>query len=359
MRRRGSGCLRRVWRACASVVSAAIKATSIAAPRIRAVGADMICNSAQSASTPLDPETERGQIHVERGAAQREPARRQIGRQPAGPMRRVDDRMREERHAEHRERVAGLALQRPGRGQRSPRSRSSDRRRSRPACARAAARPIHAPPTAAERDRHPMREAQLADQALGFGRIDPGEPPHEQRRARNSPAGRPPAGRGPFPSRFPTILPAMRAVDIIRKKRDGGELDAEAIRAFVAGATDGSWADYQLSRAADGDRAARHVAGRGRCRSPRRWSSRASGSILREFGGVAGRQALHRRRGRQAVAGHCAAGRGLRRDRADDVRPRARPHGRDARQTRSDSRVPHRACRSTKCARCCAGPAAC
>ena len=39
----------------------------------------------------------------------------------------------------------------------------------------------------------------------------------------------------------------MRAVDIIRQKRDGGELDAEAIRAFVRGSTDGSWTDYQLS----------------------------------------------------------------------------------------------------------------
>ena len=39
----------------------------------------------------------------------------------------------------------------------------------------------------------------------------------------------------------------MRAVDIIRRKRDGGELDADAIRAFVAGSTDGSWTDYQLS----------------------------------------------------------------------------------------------------------------
>ncbi len=39
----------------------------------------------------------------------------------------------------------------------------------------------------------------------------------------------------------------MRAVDVIRQKRDGGELTPDAIRAFVAGATDGSWPDYQLS----------------------------------------------------------------------------------------------------------------
>jgi pyrimidine-nucleoside phosphorylase len=39
----------------------------------------------------------------------------------------------------------------------------------------------------------------------------------------------------------------MRAVDLIRTKRDGGTLDADAIRAFVAGVTDGSWPDYQIS----------------------------------------------------------------------------------------------------------------
>jgi pyrimidine-nucleoside phosphorylase len=39
----------------------------------------------------------------------------------------------------------------------------------------------------------------------------------------------------------------MRAVDVIRRKRDGAALRADEIDAFVRGATDGSWADYQLS----------------------------------------------------------------------------------------------------------------
>ena len=39
----------------------------------------------------------------------------------------------------------------------------------------------------------------------------------------------------------------MRAVDLIRQKRDGGTLDRAAIDAFVAGVTDGSWPDYQAS----------------------------------------------------------------------------------------------------------------
>ncbi len=39
----------------------------------------------------------------------------------------------------------------------------------------------------------------------------------------------------------------MRAVDIIRAKRDGHALSREAIEAVVTGVTDGSWPDYQLS----------------------------------------------------------------------------------------------------------------
>ena len=39
----------------------------------------------------------------------------------------------------------------------------------------------------------------------------------------------------------------MRPQDIIAKKRDGGELTAEEIGAFVHGVCDASWADYQIS----------------------------------------------------------------------------------------------------------------
>lgn len=39
------------------------------------------------------------------------------------------------------------------------------------------------------------------------------------------------------------LLPQL----VIARKRDGGELSREEIAAFVRGATDGSWADYQLS----------------------------------------------------------------------------------------------------------------
>ena len=39
----------------------------------------------------------------------------------------------------------------------------------------------------------------------------------------------------------------MRAVDVIRTKRDGGELSAEQVQAFVTAAATGGWPDYQLS----------------------------------------------------------------------------------------------------------------
>ena len=39
----------------------------------------------------------------------------------------------------------------------------------------------------------------------------------------------------------------MRAIDIIRRKRDGHELAPAEIDAFVAAAAEGSWPDYQLS----------------------------------------------------------------------------------------------------------------
>ncbi|HEX3559684.1 MAG TPA: thymidine phosphorylase [Pyrinomonadaceae bacterium] len=39
----------------------------------------------------------------------------------------------------------------------------------------------------------------------------------------------------------------MRPQDIIRRKRDGGELSREEIASFVGGVVEGSWADYQAS----------------------------------------------------------------------------------------------------------------
>lgn len=41
--------------------------------------------------------------------------------------------------------------------------------------------------------------------------------------------------------------PSLRAVDILRKKRDGQVLSVEEMEAFVAGATSGEWPDYQVA----------------------------------------------------------------------------------------------------------------
>jgi len=44
-----------------------------------------------------------------------------------------------------------------------------------------------------------------------------------------------------------SAVPSLFPQHIIARKRDGGALTREEIEAFVRGATDGSWADYQLS----------------------------------------------------------------------------------------------------------------
>ena len=134
----------------------------------------------------------------------------------------------------------------------------------------------------------------------------------------------------------------MRAVDLIRQKRDGGALDRAAIDSFVAGVTDGTLPDYQASAllmaillrgmtpeetAALTDAMVRSGV---RVTYPRR--CRGTPVDKHSTGGVGDKTSLDPR----------AARRGLRRARADDVGPRPRPHRRHARQARSDSRLSHR-----------------
>src|SRR3989440_12971077 len=45
----------------------------------------------------------------------------------------------------------------------------------------------------------------------------------------------------------PLTSDSMRPQDIIRRKRDGGELSREEIESFVGGVVEGTWADYQAS----------------------------------------------------------------------------------------------------------------
>src|SRR6185436_16115115 len=107
----------------------------------------------------------------------------------------------------------------------------------------------HAKPRAAdgaEHERHPLREAELADQPLGFCRVEAAEPPHKHRERRAGQHGNRDQRADGLRHESNYTCPAMRAVDVIRRKRDGGELSDDEIRAFIAGATDGSWPDYQI-----------------------------------------------------------------------------------------------------------------
>ena len=137
----------------------------------------------------------------------------------------------------------------------------------------------------------------------------------------------------------------MRAVDVIRNKRDGHALSAPQIDAFVRGRRRaGTWPDYQLAallmaivlRGMDADETARLTGAMAR-----------SGDRLdlSDLPGPEGGQALHRRRRRQDLAHPRPARRRVRGARADDVRPRPGPHRRHARQARSRSPASASTCR--------------
>ena len=117
------------------------------------------------------------------------------------------------------------------------------------------------------------------------------------------------------------------AVELIRTKRDGGRLGDEAIDWLIRAYTDGVVTDEQMSamamaiffRGLDGPELTR-------------WTNAmiATGERM-DFSSLSpsdGRQALHRRRGRQDHAAAGAAGGRLRRGRPAAVRTRPRPHRR-------------------------------
>src|SRR5262245_7463560 len=91
--------------------------------------------------------------------------------------------------------------------------------------------------------------ASQANRGLGSSAIDISyrQPTTRQNVvAISAPCGHP-RSHSPIESPAQRGIRPMRAVDIIRKKRDGHALDAAEIDAFVAGATNGAWPDYQVS----------------------------------------------------------------------------------------------------------------
>src|SRR5688572_14568690 len=132
----------------------------------------------------------------------------------------------------------------------------------------------------------------------------------------------------------------MRAVDIIRAKRDGEALSREAIESFVRGVTDGSWEDYQASALLMA------IVLKGMNAVETAWLTEAMANSgdrvnLDHIPGV--KVGKHSTGGvGDKVSIVLAAGGGVRRRGAEDVGPRPRPHRRHARQARKHSRLPHR-----------------
>ena len=113
----------------------------------------------------------------------------------------------------------------------------------------------------------------------------------------------------------------MRAVDIIRKKRDAAELSREEIAFLIDGATHDRIPDYQLAAFLMA------VLWRGMTRAElaalteSMLNSGRSARLVRSSRPQSG-QALHRRRRRQNFPGHRSHRRGGRTLRTDDQRPR-------------------------------------
>ncbi len=132
---------------------------------------------------------------------------------------------------------------------------------------------------------------------------------------------------------------SMRPQDIIRKKRDGGELSREEVASFVGGVVDGAWADYQASALL----MAVYLNGMTTVEMEALTQAMLGSGEVLDFSDVAlaeGRQALDGRRRRQDFArlAPLVAACGVRG--ADDFGTRTRTHGRHARQARSHPRLP-------------------
>ena len=133
----------------------------------------------------------------------------------------------------------------------------------------------------------------------------------------------------------------MRAVDLIRHKRDGGALDRADIEAFVAGVTDGTLPDYQASALL----MAIVLRGMTAEETAALTDAMVRSGVRVDLSGHrrrAGRQAQHRRRRRQDVADPRAA-RGRVRRVVPMMSGRGLGHtGGTLDKLEVDSRLPHR-----------------
>ena len=135
----------------------------------------------------------------------------------------------------------------------------------------------------------------------------------------------------------------IRPAELIERKRDGDELSAEELSELVLGYTRGDVPDYQMSAFL----MAVYFRGLSGAETFALTDAMIASGETIDLGVGARpqgrRQALDRRRGRQDVARGRADRRRVRRALREDVRPRARPHRRHARQARVDPRLPRRA----------------
>ena len=99
-----------------------------------------------------------------------------------------------------------------------------------------------------EQDGGPLHQSEFADQAVGVVELDARQPPGERGKCHPGKNGSSDEDTSRFTHDFTLYTWApVRAVDLIRQKRDGHPLEAAQIRAFVTGVTDGSWTDYQIA----------------------------------------------------------------------------------------------------------------
>ena len=196
------------------------------------------------------------------------------------------------------------------------------------------------PPRAGPAKRKTQEGREEEPDRPGPGRACRRRPPAAAAR-RPRPVRRRSATSGPSVERLKKKIAAVRAVDVIQRKRDGQELTPRGDRLLHPRLHRGRDPRLPGLRPGHGRLLPGHDAGRDG-RPHRGDDAHGRGARPLRPARAQGRQALDGRRGRQDQPGPRPAGRGLRRLRADDLGPRPRPHRRHPRQARVDPRLPRR-----------------